>query len=139
MHFSTKLFTILYSTALLVSSQSQSAAAPKQPGNIEFLELRDTLLQFIAEDPKEHAPPLIRISFHDLFNWDPATGDGGPKGCILVAPVAEMEENKGVSEAAIEVMDYVVAAHPNIAFTSGGTTTSSQQEKHSRATMPCLR
>jgi catalase (peroxidase I) len=87
--------------------------------NQDFMMLKGSLLLFIAENPTEIVPPLVRISFHDLFNFDPATGQGSPKGCLLAEPVVKMEENVGVTEDALKLVNYVAEQFPNVPFTTG--------------------
>lgn len=61
----------------------------------------------------------MRISFHDLFNFDPATGQGSPKGCLVKDPVVGMAENLGVTEDALALQKYVAEKFPNTPFTTG--------------------
>lgn len=112
-------FSLLFSG--LVSSQTSQ----------DFLNLRESLLRYIAENPVEIAPPLVRISFHDMFNFDPATQKGSPRGmsdseiidkiigCLLENPVINATENKGITDDTIKLVDYVRQEFPNVPFTTG--------------------
>ena len=43
----------------------------------------------------EKIPQLVRASFHDLMNYNPATGNGGPFGCILEQKMRQNVELEG--------------------------------------------
>ncbi|KAI8906910.1 heme peroxidase [Gorgonomyces haynaldii] len=85
----------------------------------DFVSLRSELELYIAENPVEVAPPLVRMSFHDLFNFDPNTNQGGPRGCLAVDPILTDVENAGVGNDTVNLIAFVKDKFPNTPFSAG--------------------
>eukprot|EP00834_Sanchytrium_tribonematis_P006283 NODE_447_length_7292_cov_0.701932.p4 type:complete len:332 gc:universal NODE_447_length_7292_cov_0.701932:2305-1310(-) len=87
--------------------------------NDDYTQLRDSLKKYIATDTSELVPPLVRMSFHDLINYDPSTNEGGPHGCLMEKSVLNFTENAGLDEDVNNLHKYVISQFPKKPFTFG--------------------
>ncbi len=60
------------------------------------------------------------MSFHDLLNFDKATGSAGNQGCIFDERVAAFAENNGLNATAQALESFVLQNFPSTKFSSGG-------------------
>ena len=66
-------------------------------------------------------PKFVRMSFHDLLNFDKSAGSMGAQGCILDDEgIKEFKENRGLKDYAIELKQFVEQRFPKVKFPSGG-------------------
>ncbi|KAI8893246.1 heme peroxidase [Globomyces pollinis-pini] len=86
--------------------------------NDDFLNLKSALRTYVASDV-EKIPPLVRMSFHDLVNFDPFKNEGGPHGCLAEKPISEFKENAGVSDSVMDLKKFVTEKFPKKPFTFG--------------------
>ena len=89
------------------------------PSNTDFLELKQSLKEYILTDPTEKIVKFVRMSFHDLINYNPDTHTGGPHGCIAMKPIIDFSENNGLSEQVLDLQSHVTNNFPNVNFTFG--------------------
>lgn len=89
------------------------------PSNNNFLELKKSLKDYILTDPTEKIVKFVRMSFHDLVNYNPDTHTGGPHGCIAMKPIIDFSENNGLSEQVLDLQSHVINNFPNANFTFG--------------------
>mgnify|MGYP000716147453 CR=1 FL=1 len=68
------------------------------PENQDFLNLKNKLQEYLLKSEDERIVKFVRMSFHDLLNFDPDTHTGGPHGCLLKKPIQDFDENNGLSE-----------------------------------------
>ena len=108
-------FVLYFLAASIVSG----VPTPGQPTHDDFLKLQNSLRKYIATDPPGTVPVLVRMSFHDLLDFDPATNQGGPKGCLIEKPVSDFDENKGLNTDVVALQKFVTTEFPNINFTFG--------------------
>lgn len=50
--------------------------ANQQATNADYIELKKVLQKYIAKDPGRHITHFVRMSFHDLMNFNPSEGQG---------------------------------------------------------------
>jgi catalase (peroxidase I) len=89
------------------------------PSNNDFLELKQSLKNYILTDQTEKIAKIVRMSFHDLINYNPVTHTGGPHGCIAMKPIIDFRENNGLSEQVFDLQSHVINNFPNVNFTFG--------------------
>jgi hypothetical protein len=88
-----------------------------RPTSSHFGQLQNTLkTSFVTP---QNIPILVRMSFHDLLNFNRATGSGGAQGCLFDARVAAFKENGGLNGTAQALKKFVETRFPTIAFSSG--------------------
>jgi catalase (peroxidase I) len=90
--------------------------------NDDFIKLKSSLKSFIEEDPENKSEKIVkfvRMSFHDLLNYDPATHQGGAHGCLAEKYILDFDENKGLSEQVYGLRDFVSKTFPTTNFTFG--------------------
>ena len=90
--------------------------------NDDFLKLKYSLKSFIEDDIQnktEKIVKFVRMSFHDLLNYDPVTNQGGPHGCLAETSILNFDENKGLSEQVSSLRDFVTKTFPSTNFTFG--------------------
>ena len=95
--------------------------APDLPKNhVPYLKdyesLQDALDGFITQ---ASVPKFVRMAFHDVMNFDKATGKGASQGCIFDARVVAFPQNAGLDEPAQALKRFVAEKFPTIAFPSG--------------------
>lgn len=64
-------------------------------------------------------PVLVRMSFHDLLNFNKATGSTGAQGCLFDQRVAAFKENGGLNGTAQALKAFVEKTFPAVLFSSG--------------------
>jgi hypothetical protein len=70
----------------------------------------------------QNIPKYVRMSFHDLLNYNGA-GSTGAQGCIIDDQrVANFAENRGLGDFAKALKSFVQKEFPTIKFSSGGIT-----------------
>jgi hypothetical protein len=75
-----------------------------------------------------NVPKLVRMSFHDLLNFDRSTGSTGAQGCVLDSRVvASFGQNNGLSSFGRALKSFVQNEFPTIKFSSGGITMNKVQ------------
>lgn len=90
--------------------------------NDDFLKLKSSLKSFIEDDAQnktEKIVKFVRMSFHDLLNYDPASNQGGPHGCLAETSILNFDENKGLSDQVSSLRDFVTKTFPSTNFTFG--------------------
>ena len=86
--------------------------------NADFALLKDALKSYVSSNPR-HIPLLVRSSFHDLVNFDPADSVGGPHGCLLRDTVMSMSQNTGLSKEVNDLANFVKTNFPQTDFAFG--------------------
>jgi hypothetical protein len=80
------------------------------------------LYDILVEESKKDSdaiPHWARSAFHDLANFDPATGQGGPHGCMRDDPVRSMAQNSQLDGVIRRLNRLVLEKLPSIAFPFG--------------------
>ena len=71
---------------------------------------------------RQNIPKYVRMSFHDLLNFDSSIGSTGARGCILDDKrIANFRENNGLGGFAKSLKSFVQKEFPSVRFSSGGT------------------
>jgi len=84
-------------------------------------------------------PKYVRMSFHDLLNFDKSTGSMGAQGCILDDErIAKFKENRGLIDYAKELKQFVEKRFPKIKFPSGDIVSLAGKVAVEKA-FPCLK
>jgi hypothetical protein len=91
---------------------------PRKPNMADYRILYDVLLEE-SEKSSDNIPHWARSSFHDLANFDPATGQGGPHGCMRDDPVRSMAQNEQLDGTIRKLNRLVNEKLPGIAFPFG--------------------
>jgi hypothetical protein len=92
-------------------------SAKIRPTASHYVQLQNSLkTNFVT---LQNTPRLVRMSFHDLLNFNKATGSGGAQGCLFDARVAAFKENGGLNGTAQVLKKFVETRFPNVAFSSG--------------------
>ena len=94
-----------------------NAQTPLQ--NQDFLNLRNKLQDYLLKSEDERIVKFVRMSFHDLLNFDPNSHTGGPHGCLLKKPIQDFSENNGLSEEVNDLNTFVKSEFPNVSFNFG--------------------
>ncbi len=78
---------------------------------------------------RQNIPKYVRMSFHDLLNFDSSTGSTGARGCILDDQrVAKFKENNGLGDFAKSLKSFVQKEFPAVRFSSGGITMNNHND-----------
>ena len=102
----------------LVSAAPQTSTPVAKPTLLDFKGLQTALAnKFVT---KENIPQLVRMSFHDLLNFDKATGSAGAQGCLFDQRVASFSENRGLNATSQALKAFVKLNFPTKSFSSGG-------------------
>ena len=88
------------------------------PSQQNFVQLKNVLEQYIQED-LVRIPKLVRLSFHDLANYDPLKGLGGPHGCLASQPVLGFVQNKGLHLTVSDLQTLLSREFSNVDFSLG--------------------
>jgi hypothetical protein len=90
-----------------------------KPSKKDYQKLYDALSDdFISAG---NIPKFVRMSFHDLLNFDKSAGSMGAQGCILDDErIKNFKENRGLQDYAIELKQFVKQRFPKVKFPSGG-------------------
>lgn len=89
------------------------------PQNQDYINLKIKLQEYLLKEKDERIVKFVRMSFHDLINFDPKKNVGGPHGCLLKKPIKDFSENNGLSEEVSKLNDFVKLNFPNVSFTFG--------------------
>ena len=97
------------------------------PTLIDFQKLYTALsTKFIT---RQNIPKYVRMSFHDLLNFNSATGSTGARGCIIDDQrVANFAENNGLGDFAKLLKSFVQKEFPAVRFSSGGITMANHND-----------
>lgn len=79
-----------------------------------------------------------RSAFHDLANFNPATGQGGPHGCLKDDPVRSMSQNLQLDNTIIRLNRLINQQLPGIAYPFGDVISMAGKVAMERA-YPCIR
>ena len=78
---------------------------------------------------RQNIPKYVRMSFHDLLNFDSSTGSTGARGCILDDKrIAKFKENNGLGDFANSLKSFVKKEFPAVRFSSGGITMANHND-----------
>ena len=115
---------------------AQSPAAKKtKPIAKDYLNLLTALRnKFVTPT---NTPVLVRMSFHDLINFNKATGSAGAQGCLFDQRVAAFPENGGLNGTAQALKAFVETSFPTLAFSSGDIISLAGKAAVEKAN-PCL-
>ena len=105
-----------FSAKEIVQESFAKAASLVKPTADDYEKLQVALGEFVTPAT---IPKLVRMSFHDLINFDKGTGKGAAQGCIFDQRVAAFNENNGLNATALALKAFVVSKFPNIDFSSG--------------------
>lgn len=104
---------------LFTTILSLVSLANAQPSNVDFMNLKTKLEDYIKVDSQEKIVKFVRMSFHDLLNYDPIKHQGGPHGCLIKKPIIDFDENKGLSKQVNDLQKFVTTEFPSTNFTFG--------------------
>ena len=107
---------MIFYTSLFALAALAAPPAPAKPSMNDYQALQVALGEFVTP---ETIPKLVRMSFHDLINFDKTTGKGAAQGCIFDQRVAAFNENNGLNATAQALQGFIAAKFPNVAFSSG--------------------
>lgn len=93
--------------------------ANAKPQNEDFVNLKSKLQEYILQSEDERIVKFVRMSFHDLLNFNPATHTGGPHGCLLKTPISNFSENNGLSQEVNDLNSFVISEFKSVNFTFG--------------------
>ena len=121
------MFSMLFTQLLVVLvqlqhsavlAQASAAAIQKSPPTLQNFQSLQTALKnrFLTAN---NIPILVRMSFHDLLNFDKATGSAGAQGCLFDQRVAAFKENGGLNGTAQALKAFVEKSFPKVLFSSG--------------------
>jgi hypothetical protein len=85
--------------------------------SLDYTPLYETVREYVRNN-QDQIPPLVRLSFHDLMNYDPSTQIGGPNGCIREEPQRSMEQNNHLQVPADRLFNHV-QAKLNLSYSDG--------------------
>ena len=91
-----------------------------------------------ANVDSDAVPHWARSSFHDLVNFDPATGQGGPNGCMKDDPVRSMAQNAQLDTTIRQLNLLVHQKLPGIEFPFGDVISLAGKVAIEKA-LPCIR
>ena len=115
------------STNLPKSIFARQLLGPNTPPTLTDFQNLYTALSNKFVNP-QNIPKYVRMSFHDLLNFDSSTGSTGARGCILDDHrVANFAENNGLGDFANSLKLFVQKEFPAVRFSSGGITMNKVQ------------
>ena len=111
------MYSVMLYNALTLAIVSAAATTPSAA---DYTNLESALkTSFLSP---QNIPKLVRMSFHDLINFDKATGSAGAQGCLFDQRVASFPQNNGLNATAQALKAFVTDHFPTTDFPSGGNT-----------------
>ena len=96
------------------------------------------VLRTESKSNSDAVPHWTRSSFHDLVNFDPTTGQGGPHGCMKDDPVRSMAQNAQLDTTIRQLNLLVHQKLPGIQFPFGDVISLAGKVAIEEA-LPCIR
>lgn len=105
------------SMAMMVKTYLDQKHTKRDPTEQDFRYLKTRLDTDFVSDA--NLPKLVRMSFHDLMNYNKTTQKGAAQGCIFDQRVLAFQGNGGLNGTALALQAFIAQHFSDINFSSG--------------------